>query len=674
MKTKRTRQHNPDGTIIYNTFNSTGLDNQYSNVNSRFNTKFGIKGEDNQKTNCTIVGCGKQCCTSTILLSDISGVDVWRDEFDYGRKLKPGGKIEIGNGFQKFSMGTIDDIVITNTNDCISIPQDDEDPDECTNAFPINISIIVSSGPQGCQNINVKLYNQLYINGIQITGAFVIDMIVNRVPGVGRVGAPYRAPLAGYRKTLKCCEFPKDNCNGQCYLKFKFQTILPPGPPNIGDHVYYNTKYIGEVILVNLFTLQGKGEFFVLPIIDLANNLDCESKKSPFTIGATQYSLTNVALEPYQNVMFLGYHKNQCNYKNKPVNDVYKDPSVKSCGKDNRVCYDKRIRSGMQPKEQVCITFSKVSDGNWKRHSKKLCSSDVGYQKPYSYSYSQYNKNRALNTYKRGLERNLPVKQDGTRGSACPDSPILPGYSKNCEKSSYRKSAGNSCLNCVNNIKVLEEKLADPNITSEDRMRIQLELAKAISARKRMSKHSKTVWKPNNNKFKVQGAVTSGGRLERLKLDTVKAANSKCRKGQRCDSNGNGNGRYLAGKPRFDGWMFNAAHLEKVWPSKIMSAIRYKPQPLGIAQLTNRGRSTRSNKAPASWNSKSRGTYGLYQRSDDRNIRAPGYGKKCVANCPIEQIRVVCDDKNRTSYTFKDWVTEYAGTNSARYIGNIKCQ
>ena len=41
MRTKRTRMHNPDGTIIYNTFNSTGLTPQYESTNPRFNTKFG---------------------------------------------------------------------------------------------------------------------------------------------------------------------------------------------------------------------------------------------------------------------------------------------------------------------------------------------------------------------------------------------------------------------------------------------------------------------------------------------------------------------------------------------------------------------------------------------------------------------------------------------------------
>ena len=47
MRTKRTRMHNPDGTIIYNTFNSTGLTPQYESTNPRFNTKFGKQVNEN---------------------------------------------------------------------------------------------------------------------------------------------------------------------------------------------------------------------------------------------------------------------------------------------------------------------------------------------------------------------------------------------------------------------------------------------------------------------------------------------------------------------------------------------------------------------------------------------------------------------------------------------------
>jgi len=108
---------------------------------------------------------------------------------------------------------------------------------------------------------------------------------------------------------------------------------------------------------------------------------------------------------------------------------------------------------------------------------------------------------------------------------------------------------------------------------------------------------SKTIYKPSNKKFSHQGAVTSGGRLERLKLDTIKSANSKCTKNapRKCitiPSKFTGlnkvykypNGKYGAGKPRFTGWMFNGHHSEV--KGRVYNMGRYNQQPLGIPQLT----------------------------------------------------------------------------------------
>ena len=108
---------------------------------------------------------------------------------------------------------------------------------------------------------------------------------------------------------------------------------------------------------------------------------------------------------------------------------------------------------------------------------------------------------------------------------------------------------------------------------------------------------AKTIYKPSNKKFSHQGAVTSGGRLERLKLDTIKSANSRCTKNapRKCieiQSKFVGlnktykypNGKYGAGKPRFTGWMFNGHHQEV--KSRVYNMVRYNQQPLGIPQLT----------------------------------------------------------------------------------------
>ena len=72
--------------------------------------------------------------------------------------------------------------------------------------------------------------------------------------------------------------------------------------------------------------------------------------------------------------------------------------------------------------------------------------------------------------------------------------------------------------------------------------------------------NNKTTWKPNNDKFKVQGAVSSSSRLDRLKYDTIKGEKN-------CDD-GTCNGVYFAGKPRFTGWIYNANHKENCCPQE----------------------------------------------------------------------------------------------------------
>lgn len=748
MRTKRTRMHNPDGTIIYNTFNSTGLTPQYESTNPRFNTKFGKQVNENvpARDSCTIAGCGPQCCTSTVLLSDINQTQ-WTTNFDYGRQLKPGGRVTVRNplGGPSIALGKIDDIVISNTNDCIAIPREGESPMDCSGAFPINVEIMIDSGPRGCPTVNTHIYSELYIQQPQDSARYthtIDDIIVVRVPGTGRVGAPYRAPIAGWRKSLKCCSANK-NCVGNCYLKFGLTKFLPPGTPRVGDHVYYKTQYIGEVASVDLFAPQPTNYtayIYISPIFDPKNNLDCHSGHSPFSTNA-EATLTDVVHQVYQKATFLGYDTTLCVNKSTPLNDVYKDPSVKSCGKDNRVCYDKRIRSGMQPKQQFCVEYTKDADGSYTKHKKLLCppgnNNDcngnqkcTGWQKPYAFSYYQYNRNRALNTYQRGLEKNLDVTKFGKQ-SACPFGTNCKTLYKNngscCQKSQYRKSSGNACKACTGagscdiqafeipfyngtdiwvlltkkgerqpNLQLLQEfvgavidlspgnlnigtitsvtinplydfvtfivKLHDCSVRIVEPTTVSLRIADTTQLTltsdqvfnlsgqvvtgsvEQPPKHAITVWKPNNDKFKVQGAVTSGGRLERLKLDTIKTANSKCKKGERCDKNGNGKGPYFAGKPRFDKWMFNGRHREIVCGNK------YRQQPLGIPQLTRNRRSTRSNKAPSHWKNESVRAYGNWQRLLS-NHRAPGCAcpaKRCNNMlCPGEGEMVVASDSDK---------------------------
>ena len=88
----------------------------------------------------------------------------------------------------------------------------------------------------------------------------------------------------------------------------------------------------------------------------------------------------------------------------------------------------------------------------------------------------------------------------------------------------------------------------------------------------------RTIYKPSNSKFKVQGAVSSSSRVDRLKLDTITGINASCKNiGTAKCKNQYGCEPYFAGKPRFTGWMYNKKNPETVRYDK-------KQRPLGVTQ------------------------------------------------------------------------------------------
>ena len=289
---------------------------------------------------------------------------------------------------------------------------------------------------------------------------------------------------------------------------------------------------------------------------------------------------------PYRNPIAGWRNSLDCNYKDcsgvkvkggagtshwgkQPTNTIYKDnySGPKSdCSKDASGCgccakdcsnaivhrpgiqgrtHRPIIRSGMQPKSSCC-----KPDGT-------QCFND------YSYSYRQYQNNKRCLSYDRSLEKyvgSYPACVTGSDGK------------QHCQNA-YRKS---SCCDCD----------CSTNITTTPPFK------RGGCSNK---SETKTIYKPSNKKFSHQGAVTSGGRLERLKLDTIKSANSKCIKGQQCREIPTKfsditkvykypNGKYGAGKPRFTGWMFNGHHSEV--KGRVYNMGRYNQQPLGIPQLT----------------------------------------------------------------------------------------
>ena len=260
-----------------------------------------------------------------------------------------------------------------------------------------------------------------------------------------------------------------------------------------------------------------------------------------------------------------------------PANNIYKDMHAKYTGKinlldsgkksvtkENNVCYSGIIKSGLQPKSDVCT---------------KNCSTGVKciIKNNYSYDYRQYLHNKSGKSWERSQDKFVPML-DGKKTSlgGVPSGSVQPSeYSKSC---------------------LCEGKIS---------------LGKTPAA--------KTIYKPSNRKFSSQGAVSAGSRLERLKLDTVRSTNSKCNT-KKCNiitaTNGintkvyvEGNGPYFAGKNRFIGQIYNSKHPETC-------TSRPRQLPFGIPQLTNKNRST-SNHFRRSFGGNIRGKIGgIWQRKN----------------------------------------------------------
>jgi len=431
----------------------------------------------------------------------------------------------------------------------------------------------------------------------------------------------------------------KAGCGKQCcLLLFIINNITYD---NYKDNFYYNLFEIGKQIFdTNTDKNIGTIDAVVFPsgcCQDIVGILNCPDSTWPLTVqlivkssgscvdpNYTSGTITidnneiigNTFLEgydvvgtssrgaPYRNPIF-GYRKvlanTDCclikcsdsslkhNVKQTYTNDIYKDMHAKYTGKtnllknkngesewvpvtnNNNVCYSSIIRSGMLSKPDIgCI--------NGKTHPTVKCDTNKCIIKNnYSYDYRQYLNNKSGKGWKRSQEKFFPML-DGVQTT-------LGGVSNgNCQNSEYSKGGPCSCIG----------KMTSGKTPS-----------------------SKTIYKPNNRKFSSQGAVSAGSRLERLKLDTLRATNSKCDECKTIKaSNGictktykYGKGPYFAGKPRFTCWMYNSKHKEKVCLSQMGQ------QPFGIPQLTNKKRQT-SNQFRTTFPGKRGKVKGIWQRKN----------------------------------------------------------
>jgi len=267
------------------------------------------------------------------------------------------------------------------------------------------------------------------------------------------------------------------------------------------------------------------------PIAGWRNSLDCCDD----VIGHQETS--GAVRQPTQTIY-------KDNYSGKKGNDI------SGCGSCPMDCSNVMVhRPGIQGRTHIPIIRSGMQE---KKSCCKFPNGKCDKKNDYSFSYRQYQNNSRCMSYERSKEKYV------VHGSSnCGTDANGKKYCLNA----YRKSSCCDC-DCTNG--------------------------------KCGKTESKTIYKPSNKKFSNQGAVSSGSRLDRLKLDTIRSSNSKCIKGKRCKpikskfSDGRDykvpNGKYDAGNPRFTGWMFNGHHSEI--KGRVYNMVRYNQQPLGIPQLT----------------------------------------------------------------------------------------
>ena len=617
FKTRRTKKYTSEGQQINSTFNTTSRHSQYKNTNPRFDSR------SNDRDRIKGAGCGKECCLMSFLLTDISG-GLWNTSLNYGHAFAKGTKVYAGSVAPRALVGTIDAAVYPYTNCCITPgrPSSDYDVTEntekssdeqlkChassdgnTSVFPITVRILLTPATGSCNQRRWQSSMSLYFGTPTASPHIGPAHIQRETPvkmGLSRIGKPYRNPIGGYRKTLVCCD-PAQNNYSQCVWIFEVLDWNGSSKPNIADEVRdMMGRRIGDVVDAQDFG--SSGAFTVRSNLALTK--------------INQYYRLQIGTNQYYTRLSTKIENNSCLKHFGPTNDIYKDNIAKSGQWDTRACYNPRIRSGMQPKPSVRIIY-KSTNNSYKKCTKQLCPNDKDFAKPYNYSYAQYLHNGSNKSFARSQEKYLPHPFDVS--SNCPKAGQCRSGAACCQASQYRKSGGNACARCVGTA------TQSPSVRGANNI---------------------TIYKPNNKKFQAQGAVSSGSRLERLKLDVIRESNSKCPKGGckgtdvggRCKQVGNekyGKGPYFAGQPRFTGWMYNACHPETT------CARRYHPQPFGIPQLTNKRRATRSNRM-ANVNPKTSGVSGVFQRTSGNPPQAPG-SRVPGCKCSFQTCKKACAD------------------------------
>ena len=450
-----------------------------------------------------------------------------------------------------------------------------------------------------------------------------------------RMGAPYRNPIAGWRKTLDCCEDP-------CIVELNGSYDGGSGGYIIPGQTRFSSSNDceGTVIYTNKQTDTVES---IIIRVEL-DNCCCVPTTTPQQTN-TIYGSNNPTSGNFQINTSTVIARETSGAAKQPTNTVYKD---NYSGKKNNIggccatdCDNAIVhRSGIQGRTHRPIIRSGMQE---KRPCCRTSTGKCNKTNDYSFSYWQYKHNKRCLDYERNLEkyvRNFPACGmfhgrfqclNAYRKSSCCDCACEPcfqtlsntqtgglenlihvgtqvtqlntGASGIITEITYAGTVVNLVTIQNDNCDILFQNNAQgggivvPGPTEWTLFSIIASSGGGIAENCSSKAMAKTIYKPNNKKFSKQGAVTSGGRLERLKLDTIKSANSRCTKNatRKCieiQSKFVGlnktykypNGKYGAGKPRFTGWMFNGHHQEV--KSRVYNMVRYNQQPLGIPQLT----------------------------------------------------------------------------------------
>jgi len=443
-----------------------------------------------------------------------------------------------------------------------------------------------------------------------------------------RMGAPYRNPIAGWRKTLDCCEAP-------CIMLLQRADV---GTISITPGVTQWQQNDCTGTIIDYTYSQGVPTDVTSITVKLDNCCCTATVGSSTIVGGGTFIVSNASFIP-------SFQRGTSTAAQQPTNTVYKD---NYSGKKNNIggccatdCDNAIVhRSGIQGRTHRPIIRSGMQE---KRPCCRTSTGKCNKTNDYSFSYWQYKHNKRCLDYERNLEkyvRNFPACGmfhgrfqclNAYRKSSCCDCACEPcfqtlsntqtgglenlihvgtqvtqlntGASGIITEITYAGTVVNLVTIQNDNCDILFQNNAQgggivvPGPTEWTLFSIIASSGGGIAENCSSKAMAKTIYKPNNKKFSKQGAVTSGGRLERLKLDTIKSANSRCTKNatRKCieiQSKFVGlnktykypNGKYGAGKPRFTGWMFNGHHQEV--KSRVYNMVRYNQQPLGIPQLT----------------------------------------------------------------------------------------